>query len=66
MRGTPHLRDAGHNALSGEPLTRCNMRGCTTSPADDLPYDIEPGVSFDGGDTDVQIFSLTAGLRFEL
>jgi opacity protein-like surface antigen len=34
--------------------------------ADGLEYDIEPGVSFDGGDTDVQIFSLTAGLRFDL
>ena len=34
--------------------------------ADNLSYDIEPGVSFDGGDTDVQMFSLTAGLRFDL
>jgi opacity protein-like surface antigen len=34
--------------------------------ADGLEYDVGPGVSFDGGDADVQIFSLTAGLRFDL
>lgn len=34
--------------------------------AGDIAYDIEPGAAFDGGDTDVQIFSLTAGLRFDL
>ncbi|MBK8070261.1 MAG: porin family protein [Rhodanobacteraceae bacterium] len=33
--------------------------------ADHLGYEVE-GVSFDGGDSDVQTVSLTAGLRFDL
>jgi opacity protein-like surface antigen len=34
--------------------------------ADGLEYDVGPGASFNGGDADVQTFSLTAGLRFDL
>jgi opacity protein-like surface antigen len=34
--------------------------------ADNIEYDVGPDVSFDGGDSDVRSFSLTAGLRFDL